>query len=189
MTAAGSPGAERHLPGMLLAGIRFLGQFDELPDRFARLRAMAQEALIGPALLLYWGRDPGGGFHLEVAYPVDEEVEGAGVESHVLPAYWGWCLRRHCPVDSPGAAFREALESAAEAGRDLTTYPPYVAAFLEERSELEPVETARDIEARVALLMPMWAAQLERGVERVAGPDARRRVLDRVPEAGRPAGR
>ena len=34
--------------------------------------------MIGPAVVLYRGRDPGGAYHLEAAYPVDDEVDGGG---------------------------------------------------------------------------------------------------------------
>ena len=47
MTSTDGRIAERRIPGSLLAGIRFLGQFDELPERFTRLRAVAQEADAG----------------------------------------------------------------------------------------------------------------------------------------------
>lgn len=173
--------AERRIPGSLLAGIRFLGQFDELPERFTRLRAVAQEAVAGPALVLYRGRDPGGAYHLEAAYPVDDEVEGGGVASHVVPAHRALCLRRHGPVDSPGAVFREVFDAAGREGVDLTTDPPYAVVFLEERSELEPVEADHEVEVRVAVMMPGWAAQLAGGLERAIGPEGRRRVLDGVP--------
>ncbi|MBS1195479.1 MAG: hypothetical protein H6R33_199, partial [Actinobacteria bacterium] len=86
MSTADGRVIERRIPGSLLAGIRFLGRFDQLPERFTRLRAVAQDAVIGPALVLYRGRDPGGDFHLEAAYPVDDEIDGGGVSSHLLPA-------------------------------------------------------------------------------------------------------
>ena len=52
---------ERRIPGALIAGIRFLGQFEELPERFTRLRAVAQEAVIGPAIVLLSRPGPGRG--------------------------------------------------------------------------------------------------------------------------------
>jgi hypothetical protein len=184
MTVTGGPGEERRISGSLLAGIRFHGQFGELPERFTRLRAVAHEAIIGPAILLYFGRDPGGGFHLEAAYPVNEEIEAGGVVSHLLPAYRAWCLRCRGPVDSPGALFREALDSASREGAEVTTDPTYAAVFLEERAELEPVEADHEIEVRLALLLPVWATQLGEGVERVAGAGLRREVFGgRLPPA------
>jgi effector-binding domain-containing protein len=180
MTSADGRIAERRVPGALLAGIRFLGQFDELPERFTRLRAVAQDAVIGPAVVLYRGRDPGGSYHLEAAYPVDDEVEGGGVASHLVPAHHALCLQRHGPVDSPGAVFREVFDAAGREGVDLTTDPPYAVVFLEERSELEPVEADHEVEVRITVMMPEWAAQLAAGLERAAGADVRRRVLGGV---------
>ncbi len=177
MTSTDGRIAEQRIPGSLLAGIRFVGQFDELPERFTRLRAVAQEAVIGPAVVLYRGRDPGGSYHLEAAYPVDEEVEGGGVASHLLPAHHALCLRRQGPVDSPGAVFREVFDAAGRDGVDLTTDPPYAVVFLQERSELEPVEADHEVEVRVAVMMPGWAAELAGGLDRVLGPKERRRVL------------
>jgi hypothetical protein len=174
MNSTNGRAAERRIPGSLLAGIRFLGQFDELPERFARLRAVAQEAVIGPGVVLYRGRDPGGAYHLEAAYPVDDEIEGGGVASHLVPAHHAFCLRRQGPVDSPGAVFRGVFDAAGREGVDLTTDPPYAVVFLEERSELEPVEADHEVEVRVAMMMPEWAAQLADGLERVMGPGGRR---------------
>ena len=181
MSTADGRVIERRIPGSLLAGIRFLGRFDQLPERFTRLRAVAQDAVIGPALVLYRGRDPGGDFHLEAAYPVDDEIDGGGVSSHLLPAHHALCLRRRGPVDSPGAVFREVFDAAGREGIDLTTDPPYAVVFLEERSELEPVEGDHDVEVRVAAMMPGWAAQLAGGIERTAGLEVRRRVLGAKP--------
>ncbi|MFH1329778.1 MAG: hypothetical protein ABIJ48_03870 [Actinomycetota bacterium] len=172
---------ERRIPGSLVAGIRFLGQFEDLPERFTRLRAVAQEAVIGPATAFYRGRDPGGAYHLEAAYPVDDEVEGGGVASHPVPAHQALCLRRRGPVDAPGTVFRETFEAAGREGIDLTTYPPYAVVFLEERSELEPVEADHEVEVRVAVMMPGWASQLADGLERLAGPEVRRRVFAGAP--------
>jgi effector-binding domain-containing protein len=174
---ANGPAEIRRIPGSLVAGIRFLGGFEELPERFTRLRAVAQEALAGPAMAIYRGRDPSGACHLEVAYPVDDEVNGGGVASHLVPAHHALCLRRRGPVDSPGAVFREVFDAAAREGLDLTTDPPYAVVFLEERSELEPVDGDHDVEVRVAMMMPEWAAQLSRSLERVAGSEAHRRVF------------
>ena len=181
MTTADERAALRHIPGTLLAGIRFLGRFEELPERFARLRAVAQEAVIGPALVFYRGRDPGGAFHLEAAYPVDDEVDGGGVASHVVPAHEALCLRRRGPVDSPGAVFREVFDAAGREAIALPTEPPYVVAFLEERSELEPVEPVHEVEVRVAVMMPAWAARLASGLDGVIGPERRKRVLSALP--------
>ena len=173
--------AERRIPGALLAGIRFLGQFEELPERFTRLRAVAQEAVIGPATVLYRGRDPGGACHLEAAYPVDDEIEGGGVKTQLIPAHHAYCVRRRGPVDSPGAVFREVFDAAGRDGIDLTTDPPYAVVFLEERSELEPVEADHEVEVRVPIMMPGWAGALSDGLERVAGPAVRRRVMGNTP--------
>ena len=165
MALADGRATERRIPGSLVAGIRFLGQFEELPERFTRLRAVAQEAVIGPAMVLYRGRDPGGAYHLEAVYPVDDEVEGGGVASYLVPAHQALCLRRRGPVDAPGAVFRETFDAAGREGIDLTTDPPYAVVFLEERSELEPVEADHEVEVRVAVMMPGWASQLADGVE------------------------
>lgn len=181
MALADGRATERRIPGSLVAGIRFLGQFEELPERFTRLRAVAQEAVIGPAMVLYRGRDPGGAYHLEAVYPVDDEVEGGGVASHLVPAHQALCLRRRGPVDAPGAVFRETFDAAGREGIDLTTDPPYAVVFLEERSELEPVEADHEIEVRVSVMMPGWAARLSEGLDRVAGPEVRHRVLGGAP--------
>jgi effector-binding domain-containing protein len=171
----------RSIAGSLVAGIRFLGQFEELPERFTRLRALAQGSVAGPAMLLYRGKDPGGAYHLEAAYPVDDDVEGGGVECRLVPAHRALCLRRRGPVDSPGAAFRALFDIAGREGIDVASDPPYAVVFLQERSELEPVEAEHETEIRVALMMPGWAAQLGSSLHRVAGPEVRRRVLDAVP--------
>lgn len=181
MALADNGVTERRIPGSLVAGIRFLGQFEELPERFTRLRAVAQEAVIGSAMVLYRGRDPGGAYHLEAAYPVDDEVEGGGVASHVVPAHQALCLRRHGPVDAPGAVFREAFDVAGREGIELTTDPPYAVVFLEERSELEPVEVDHEVEVRVAVMMPGWASRLADGLDLLVGPEMRREVFAGAP--------
>jgi len=172
---------ERHIPGSLVAGIRFLGHFEDLPEKFTRLRAVAAEAVMGPGMVLYRGRDPGGAYHLEAAYPVDDEVDGGGVSSRLVPAHRALCLHRQGPVDSPGAVFREVFEVVGREGLDVSTDPPYAVVFLQERSELEPVDADHEVEVRVALMLPGWASQLAAGLERVGGAQARREVLGGLP--------
>ena len=107
---------------------------------------------------------------------MDDEIEGGGVRTLLVPAHDALCLRQRGPVDSPGAVFREVFDAAGQESIDLTTDPPYAVVFLQERAELEPVEADHEVEVRVPIMMPGWAGQLAAGLERVAGSGVRRRV-------------
>jgi len=177
MAVTDSRAVAGQVPGARVAGIRFLGRFEELPEYFGRLRAVAGGAIAGPGMALYRGRDPGGAYHLEAAYPVDAEVEGPGVACRLVPAHYALCVRRRGPVEAPAVVFHEVFAAANRESIDLTTDPPYAVVFLDERSELAPVQDDHEVEVRVSLMMPGWASQLASALERVAGPEAHRRVF------------
>jgi len=71
---------------MLVAGIRFRGEYDEAPRRFQQLYEHVKPYVTGKGILLHYFFDEsvGPGQDLEVCYPVSQPVETDEVKSHVL---------------------------------------------------------------------------------------------------------
>ncbi|MGD8462885.1 MAG: hypothetical protein PVI09_03375 [Anaerolineae bacterium] len=73
---------------ILIAGIRFRGEYDKVPRRLEQLHQQLQPHVTGSGMLLhyYFDESAGPGHDLEVCYPVSEPVATADISSHTLPA-------------------------------------------------------------------------------------------------------
>lgn len=71
---------------MLVAGIRFRGEYDQAPRRFQQLYERVKPYVTGKGILLHYFFDEsaGPGQDLEVCYPVSQPVGTDEVKSHVL---------------------------------------------------------------------------------------------------------
>jgi DNA gyrase inhibitor GyrI len=71
---------------MLVAGIRFRGEYDQAPRRFQQLYEHVRPYVTGKGVLLHYFFDEsvGPGQDLEVCYPVSQPIETDEVKSHVL---------------------------------------------------------------------------------------------------------
>ena len=71
---------------MLIAGIRFSGEYDEVPQRLRRLYEQIKPCVAGKGILLHYFFDQSvePGQDLEVCYPVSQSVETGEIKSRVL---------------------------------------------------------------------------------------------------------
>ena len=96
--------AVRQVGDMLIAGIRFRGGYDEVPQRFGQLYEQVQPYVAGKAILLhhYFDESVGAGHDLEVCYPVSQPVETEEVKSRVLEGGQMLCALHVGPLGKRG---------------------------------------------------------------------------------------
>jgi effector-binding domain-containing protein len=76
----------RQVDDMLIASIRFRGEYDEVPQRFRQLYEQVKPYVTGKGMLLhhYFDERVGAGYDLEVCYPVSQPVETEEGKSRAL---------------------------------------------------------------------------------------------------------
>jgi effector-binding domain-containing protein len=85
--ATEEPLVERKAVGeILVASLRFRGQYEEVGKYMDPLYKAAGEYAAGPCFALYYEGDTEEGHDIEVCVPVSQPVEGEGITSRVLPA-------------------------------------------------------------------------------------------------------
>jgi len=83
--ATEEPVVERKAVGeMLVASLRFRGQYEEVGKYMDPLYGVAGEYAVGPCFALYYEGDTEEGHDIEVCVPVSQPVEGEGITSRVL---------------------------------------------------------------------------------------------------------
>lgn len=80
------PVTTRQVDDMLVAGVRFRGEYDQVPQRLEQLYEQVKPYVTGKGMLLHYFFDQSAepGQDLEVCYPVSQPVESGEVTSHVL---------------------------------------------------------------------------------------------------------
>ena len=174
------------LDDTLVAGIRFVGQFDLIPGSFEKLVPVIEPYITGTGFTLYHGGNARDGYDIEVCFPVSRPINEGEIRSRVLEgedvitaihrgpyrseddpqkgigATWGK-LWKHCVENHIGIAenaCREIyLEDDIQHGDDAESYVT---------------------EVMMPLLLPKWHARLESALEELAGPSAREAVLEGV---------
>jgi hypothetical protein len=68
----------------LIASIRFVGQFDEISEKFGELAEGVGPHINGKAFTLYRGGNPKTGYDVEVCLPVSQRVDKGDIKSRVL---------------------------------------------------------------------------------------------------------
>ena len=94
----------RQVDYMLIAGIRFRGEYDEVPQRFRQLYEQVKPFVTGKGMLLhhYFDESVGAGHDLEVCYPVSQPVETEEVKSRVLEGGQMLCALHVGPLGKRG---------------------------------------------------------------------------------------
>ncbi len=94
----------RQIGDMPVAGIRFRGDYDEVPRRLAQLRGRIAPFVTGPGMLLHYFFDQSvaPGQDLEVCYPVSQPVEEGELKSHMLEGGQMLCATHRGPLGVRG---------------------------------------------------------------------------------------
>ncbi|MBN2378960.1 GyrI-like domain-containing protein [candidate division WOR-3 bacterium] len=74
---------EKTVEDMLIAGIRYRGQFEETPTYFLKLFAHAGSYITGPPFALYYDAGTEEGFDIEVCVPVSDTVETTEIKTRL----------------------------------------------------------------------------------------------------------
>ncbi len=72
------------LDDTLIASICFVGQFDEISEKFGELAEGIGPYINGKAFTLYRGGNPETGYDVEVCFPVSQRVGKGAIRSRVL---------------------------------------------------------------------------------------------------------
>ena len=162
----------------LIAGIRFRGDYSDIPGAFRRLHEKAAPLINGGALCLCYGQPVTGSHDLEVCYPVSEPVEGEGIECRTLEGVDMIAVPHDGTRESAEAIWEILWLGAAESlDERLPIAPPFAIAYSEAGDELKE----STVQLKTILLIPpsspYWLAALGEGVARFAGDEARKRVM------------
>jgi effector-binding domain-containing protein len=175
----------KKLDDTLVAGIRFVGQFDGIPENFGKLAAEVEPYIAGAGLTLYHGGNAKTGYDIEVCFPVSQSVDSGEVRSRVLEGEEVICAIHRGPYRSEdeskgigatwGKLWQYSVKNhvgiAENACREI-----YLEDDIQHGDDTDKYVT----EIMMPLLMPKWFARLEDGLERLAGPEARKAVLEGV---------
>jgi effector-binding domain-containing protein len=171
------------LDDTLVAGIRFVGQFDRIPESFGKLVAEIEPYITGTGFTLYHGGNAKDGYDIEVCFPVSRPVEKGDVRSRLLGGEDVICAIHRGPYrsDDPektigstwGKLWKYSVENhigiAENACREI-----YLEDDIQHGDDTEKYVT----EIMMPLLLPKWHARLERALEELAGCDVRKVVLE-----------
>ena len=163
------------VPDTLVASVRFQGKHGDIGGHLERLSTLAGSSVAGEPIVLYRGGDD-----MEVCLPVSRPVEGDGVASRTLEG--GVML---CAPFRGRAGSTETGEAVGEMFGRLWrhTVEHHVGVTEEPWREVRVGGDAGDegayaAELQVPMLLPKWIARLRDGLDRLAGEDTKRRVLE-----------
>lgn len=162
---------------VLVAGIRFRGELEEIPTTFARLYEQVKSCINGPAIALYEGRLPDGEFYLGACYPVSESVETDEVTTWTLGGAEMLTATYTGPHDSPHSIFGEIVEHMKALNLPISNDPPMRWIYLEEGGERKAMAEAASSEIQFPLMLPIWLDNLAKGTTNLAGEQARKAVM------------
>jgi len=164
----------RTVGDMLIAGIRFEGRYEEIAGYLEKLERAVGSRANGDPMAIYHGRG-----RIEVAFPVREPVEGAGVASRTLE---GAVMLTH--PHRGRYASQDAGEKLGEMWGKLWRYTvehhigvteePWREVYIEDDADDPGLYTA---ELQIPMLLPKWIARLRNGLGRHAGEEVVRHVL------------
>jgi effector-binding domain-containing protein len=165
----------RTVDDMRIAGIRFEGSYEEIGGYFERLERIVGPRAAGHPMAIYHGRG-----RIEVALPVREPVESAGVENRT---FVGGVMLTHPHRGRYGSA--DAAKDLGETWGKLWRYTiehhigvteePWREVYLEDDADDPGAYTA---ELQIPMLLPKWLARLRDGLGRHASEEVVRHVLE-----------
>ncbi len=115
--ASGQEIQERSLEDQLIAGLRFIGRYEQIGENLGRLFRSCGRLASGKPFTLYWdGEYKEEDADIEVCVPVRRVVHGVRVESRILAGGHALCLLHQGPYERIGEAYRRLYEEAGRAG-------------------------------------------------------------------------
>ena len=162
----------RDVPDTPVASVRFKGKHEGIDEHLDELSKLVGQRACGDPIVLYRG-----GGDMEVCLPVSGPVDGA--ECHTLEGGTMLCAtflgRRGTPEtgEAIGKMFGELWRYTVEHHVGVTEEP-----WREVRVGDAGDDGAYAAELQVPMLLPKWIARLKGGLDRLAGEDVRRRVLE-----------
>jgi len=166
----------KNIDDMLVASIRFRGEYEEIPKYFAKLYEQVKPYVSGKAICLFRGRDPKEGHHLEVCYPVSQAVETEEIKSWLLEGGEMLAASLGGPYDSPSAIWENVFAYLEQHDVEIANDPRrlvYLGGRDEHRGSGEEYVT----ELQLPLLLPRWLDRLSKGLDRFAGSAAKQDVM------------
>lgn len=163
---------------VLVAGIRFLGQHEEIAAYFDQLRGAVEPHIVGPPICLYHRAEDEGpteARNIEVCYPVSRAVEAGEVRSRILKGGEVLCTSSVIPADAPwGPSDRwDGLIGYIREHQVSISEDP----IREIRPGSEGDAAEQVLELQVSLHHPKWMGSLAEGLDRWAGDSVRRQVM------------
>jgi len=158
---------------MLIASIRFRGEYQEAGRHFETLHAQCEDVISGPPFCLYrYGTSSEPGMDIEVCVPVSQPVETEEVKSRMLKGFDAMSIRHYGPHDSLSESYAKLWEAVMAQG---------LAGDLFER-EIYLVESDAPDQNMTEIQVPLhrWNDLLAVNVERVLGAEARDEVMQGV---------
>lgn len=170
----------------LVAGIRFMGQSQDIPEFFTRLEsAVGGHAAGKPIFLFYWGH-LGTDIDVELCLPVHHPINAGKVKSRVLMGGQMLTLQQRGPYERIPESWRSLGRYMKERnigwgngpGREVYLEGP-------EQHGDRAEEYLTEIQA--PLLLPQWIGSLADGIASLAGEETARQIVgsgrDLAPEA------
>ena len=164
----------KYVGDMLIASIRFRGEYDEAPQRFEQLYEQVKSYVTGKGILLhhFFDQSVEPGQDLEVCFPVSQPVETGEVKSRVLEG--GQML---CAVHAGPPGKRGEPGSISDAWAKIWSY-------LRQHSVIADSVPRREIYLEDGMTEVQLAykfyrmEQLAQNLDRFAGESVRREVMD-----------
>jgi effector-binding domain-containing protein len=173
----------RQVGDMLIASIRFRGEYDEVPQRFGQLYEQVQPYVAGKAILLhhYFDESVGAGHDLEVCYPVSQPVETEEVKSWMLEGGQMLCALHVGPLGTRGepGSISDVWQKIWDYARQHEIIPdsvPRREVYLEDAQEHGDNTAQYVIEAQLAYAFYRME-KLAENLECFAGEAVRREVM------------
>jgi effector-binding domain-containing protein len=166
----------KSLGELLVASIRFVGQYADIPAHFARLHAKVGPYVAGDPICLYdrtADENPQEAHTIEVCYPVSRPVSAGDIQSWLLP---GCQVASATHVGPAGVPW-----GPAEWWRSLGAYINDHHLTIDEdplREIRRPAGNGLEVsELQAVLQFPRWLKNLAAGLDRLAGEGVRRSVM------------
>lgn len=169
------------VPDMLVASIRFTGEFGAVAEPLADLLHQAAGQITGPALCLYHESNPTGGYDMEVCVPVEAPITTHNVTSRMLPGGVMATSTHTGPPDTIRETWRLMYRLAGDANVAFAEGPGrevYLEQGPEHADKTSDKDTANDvIQVMHPALQPLWLDRLRNGLDQHVDTATRDQIM------------
>lgn len=160
----------KKIDDMLIASITFKDDFEKIPLSLEALVKVCGDRICGPAMTLYDYGAYTDGLHIEVCFPVTEEIETDEIHSRILKGVEVFSLLHHGSYETMKESYKPLFGYLREHGITGTAYCREV--FL----EYHPGDEEKNI-TEIQAVLHKWGDRLSYNVERVLGSTAKDTVM------------